>query len=126
MNLESVFVLLESKMIGDMNLLKTGKSLTMIGIIDEQKSSTPTLPSMVKKEKICGKESLVDYGTANDSGSGGIRNITNVSGFSEQVLPSVRTWARLEKVGEVRMRPQCVALNVEECLMSMELWEANL
>ena len=41
MNLESVFVLLESKMIEDMNLLKTGKSLTMIGIIDEQKSSTP-------------------------------------------------------------------------------------
>ena len=51
MNLESVFVLLESKIIGDINLLKTGKSLTMIGIIDEQKSSTPTLPSMVKKRR---------------------------------------------------------------------------
>ena len=50
MNLESVFVLLESKMIREMDLLKTGKSLTLIGIIDEQKSSTPKLPSMVKKE----------------------------------------------------------------------------
>ena len=86
----------------------------------------PTLPSMGEKEESCGRESLVDYGIANDSGSVGFKNITNVSGFSEQVLPSVRKWARLEKVGEVRMRPQCVALNVEECLMSMELWEANL
>ena len=48
----------------------------------------------VKKES-CGKESLVDYGIANDSGSGGVKNIANVSGFREQVLPSVRTWARL-------------------------------
>ena len=107
MNLESVFVLLESEIIGDINLLKTGKSSQLIGIIDEQKSYTPTLPSMGKKEESCGKESLVDYGIANDSGSGGVKNITNVSGLSEQVLPSVRTWARLEKVGEVRMRPQC-------------------
>ena len=52
MNLESVFVLLESKMIGEMNLLKTGKSSPLIGIIDEQKSSTPTLPSMGKKGEL--------------------------------------------------------------------------
>ena len=35
MNLDSVFVSLESGMIEDMNLLKTGKSSPLIGIIDE-------------------------------------------------------------------------------------------
>ena len=35
MNLESVFVSLESGMIGEMKLLKTGKSSPLIGIIDE-------------------------------------------------------------------------------------------
>ena len=78
MNLESVLVLLESDMIGDMKILKTGKSSPLTGIIDEQKSFTSTLPSMGKKEESCGKESLVDYGIANDSGSEGIKNFTNV------------------------------------------------